>query len=510
MIETETEIEPRDEALPAPPRAVRVPLVALVGRPNVGKSTLFNRLVGRRTALVYDEPGVTRDRIFGALHIDKKVARLVDTGGLDPRSDDIVLQQMHAQTQLAIDEADLVLFVVDGVSGLSPADRDIAQALRRAGKRCAVVVNKADVAHKDELVADFYALGMDPVFPVSAEHGRGMEALEAFVVSELELPEAVVTAGQAALPVSEDEPAEGATTQIEWKGAPIHLAVIGRPNAGKSSLVNCVLGEARHLASEVPGTTRDAIDSEVERDGQAYVFIDTAGIRRKRSIAHRLESFAVVAAFNSMDRADVILLVLDGTVPPTDQDAKIASMAHDKGKGLVVVINKWDLVENPEWRERYMKAVRLQLPFADYAPIVKVSAKTGRGLRSLFAQVLVAQQERHRRVSTGELNRFFREVVASHPPPIRGGKRPQLFFVSQPLVRPPTFVFAASRVDDLHFSYIRYLSNTLRKRYGFEGTPIWLKFRAHRKPRSEQPLGRRPKPRRPVVPPRERGPLPRR
>jgi GTP-binding protein len=485
MSEMMTETEASAPAPAAP--AVRAPLVALVGRPNVGKSTLFNRLTGRRTALVYDEPGVTRDRIFGELRIDKRVARLVDTGGLDPHSDDILLQQMHVQTQLAIDAADLVLLVVDAVGGLNPSDRDIAQALRRAGKPCAVVVNKVDVARKDFLAADFYALGMDPVLPVSAEHGRGIEALEELITSQLELPEAVVWDAQSALPVSDEEPAEGVATQVEWKGGPIRLAVIGRPNAGKSSLVNCVLGEARHLASEVPGTTRDAIDSEVEREGQRYVFIDTAGIRRKRSIGDRLESFAVVAAFNSMDRADVTLLVLDGTVPPTDQDARIASMAHDKGKGLIIVINKWDLVENPEWRERYLKAVRLQLPFADYAPIVKVSAKTGRGMRGLFAQVLAAQQERHRRVSTGELNRFFREVVSSHPPPIRGGKRPQLFFVSQPLVRPPTFVFASSRSDDLHFSYVRYLSNALRKRYGFEGTPIWLKFRAHRKPRSEQP-----------------------
>lgn len=465
---------------------VRVPLVALVGRPNVGKSTLFNRLVGRRTALVFDQPGVTRDRIFGEATLGKKVVKVVDTGGLDPRSDDVLVGAMREQTQLAIDAADLVLLVVDSSHGVNPLDADIAALLRRAGKPTVVVANKVDTGTHEARIHEFFELGLEAVLGVSAEHGRGFDALEDYITDTLDLPDAVVVdALRDALPVSEEDLPEHEQTRVEWAGGTVHVAVIGRPNAGKSSLINRLLGEERHLASDVPGTTRDAIDSDVERDGQKYTFIDTAGVRRKRSIGERLEQIAVVQAFNSMDRADITLMVLDGTVPPTDQDAKIASMAHEKGRGLVLVINKWDLVENPEWRERYMKAVRLQLPFAAYAPIVRLSAKTGRGIDLMFREIIAAQQERHRRVGTGELNRFFRDVVVNHPPPIRGGKRPRLYFVSQPLVRPPTFVFTASRASDLHFSYIRYLSNTLRERYGFGGTPIWLKFRAKKDRRAD-------------------------
>jgi GTP-binding protein len=509
---------------------LRVPMVALVGRPNVGKSTLFNRLVGRRSALVFDQPGVTRDRIFGEMDVDGRVAQLVDTGGLEVTTDDPMLDLIRVQTELAIEAADFVLVVVDGAAGLTPSDRDVAGMLRRAGKPMALVVNKIDADSRAGFVGEFFRLGIADVLPISAEHNRGIDALYALLLAKLSLPEKVVArpesaydddvddadddgaSGHRALPVPDlrydadaedthqrlgrhgeapdDEPAPGeraAPSRIEWQGGPIHVALIGRPNAGKSSLVNRILGEERHLASEVAGTTRDAIDSDTYIDGQHYVLIDTAGVRRKRSIGSKLEQFAVVAAFNSMDRADVTLLVLDGTVPPTDQDARIASMAHDKGKGIVVVINKWDLVTNPEWRERYLRALQLQLPFLDYAPVVKLSAKTGRNLKGLFAQIHVVQNERHRRVTTGELNRFFREVVKSHPPPIRGGKRPQLYFVSQPMVRPPTFVFASNRAGDLHFSYKRYLANALRQRYGFEGTPLWLKFRAHREPRHTEP-----------------------
>lgn len=464
-----------------------VPLVALVGRPNVGKSTLFNRLVGRRTALVFDQPGVTRDRLFGKAFFDNRVVRVVDTGGFEPDTTDALFAGVRGQTQLAIDEADFILFVVDAMGGITSTDRDVANLLRRSGKPIAVVANKIDVASHDGYIADAYQLGIDPVIPVSAEHNRGIDDLAQLLMDRLDMPLALeVEENQKPLPVDPEEPEEGTKTRIEWKGGPIHVAVIGRPNAGKSSLINCILGEERHLALPIPGTTVDAIDSSVTHEDQEYVFIDTAGIRRKRSISERVEKFAVVASFDSMDRADVTLLVLDGTTPPTDQDARIAAMAHDKGKGLILVVNKWDLVENPEWRARYLEALRLQLPFADYAPLVKVSAKTGSGLKGLFSEIMTAQRERHRRVGTGELNRFFRDVVYNHPPPTRSGKRPQLYFASQPLVRPPTFVFAASRQNDIHFSYIRYLSNALRERYGFSGTPIWLKFRPHREPRGQE------------------------
>ena len=458
--------------------STRIPLVALVGRPNVGKSTLFNRLIGRRTALVYDQPGVTRDRIFGEAQVEQQIMRVVDTGGFELETDDPLFQGVRAQTQLAIDEADFVLLVVDAMAGLTPTDIDVAKHLRRAGKPVAVVVNKIDAASREVHISEFYNLGHGDVIGLSAEHGRGLDALHALLLEKLDLPLARDTdESQQPIPVSEDEPEEGIKSQVEWKGGSIRVAVIGRPNAGKSSLVNCLLGEERHLALDAPGTTCDAIDSAMTHEGQDYIFIDTAGIRRKRSIAGRVEQFAVVASFDSMDRADVTLLVLDGTVAPTVQDARIAAMAHDKGKGLILVINKWDLVENTEWRELYIQALRKQLPFAAYAPIIRLSAKTGGGTKKLFPQIIAAQMERHRRVGTGELNRFFRDIVKNHPPPIRGGRRPQLYFVSQPLVRPPTFVFAASRTKDLHFSYIRYLQNALRERYGFDGTPIWLKFR---------------------------------
>lgn len=463
-----------------------MPLVALVGRPNVGKSTLFNRLIGRRTALVFDEPGVTRDRIFGEARMGHGKVRVVDTGGLTAGIEDAMQAGMRQQTQVAIDEAELVLLVVDAHAGITPADVEVAQLLRQAGKATIVVANKVDVLSRECLAAEFWQLGFTAVWPVSAEHGRGFEDLERDITERLDLPEYLPEErDQAPIPVSDKPMPDSAPSRIEWDGSkPIAVAVIGRPNAGKSSLINYLLGEQRLLASAEAGTTRDPIDTPLQHAGQDYLFIDTAGIRRKRSITRKLEQFAVVAAFNSIDRADVVLMVLDGATRPTDQDARIAAMAHDKGKGLVLVVNKWDLAENPDWREGYMEALRQQLPFADYAPVVRLSAKTGKGVKGLFKHVISAQQERHRRVGTGELNRFFREVVNSHPPPLSGGKRPQLYFVSQPLVRPPTFVFASNRANDLHFSYIRYLQNALRRRYGFGGSPIWLKFRGHRKPRS--------------------------
>lgn len=465
-----------------------LPLVALVGRPNVGKSTLFNRLVGRRTALVFDEPGVTRDRIFGDARMGEGKVRIVDTGGLTCASDaDSTQAGMREQTQLAIDEADLVLLVVDAHAGVTPADMEVAQLLRRAHKATIVLANKVDVAARECLAADFWKLGFEAVWPVSAEHGRGFEALENDVEARLNLvPWVEVEDDYAPLPVSDEANLpESSVSRVEWNSdKPIAVAVVGRPNAGKSSLINRLLGEERLVASDVAGTTRDPIDTALEHCGQAYLFIDTAGVRRKRSITRKLEQFAVVGAFNSIDRADVVLMVLDGATRPSDQDARIAAMAHEKGKGLILVVNKWDLAENPDWRTGYVEALRMQMPFADYAPMVRLSAKTGKNVETLFKHIIAAQQERHRRVGTGELNRFFREVVGSHPPPIRGGRRPQLYFVSQPLVRPPTFVFAASRSDDLHFSYVRYLQNALRRKYGFGGSPIWLKFRSHKKPRT--------------------------
>lgn len=460
----------------------RPPLLALVGRPNVGKSTIFNRLVGRRAALVHDEPGVTRDRLFGELRFGGRALRVVDTGGFDVAATDQVMSGVREQTQLAIDEADLVALVVDADAGLTPGDREVAEILRRAGKLSCVVANKIDTEGHEERVHEIYGLGVEPVFPVSAEHNRGMEPFLEWACERLDAPVVEdVEIDQSPLPVEpEAGEEEGPASRIEWKGGPIRVAVVGRPNAGKSSLINRLLGEERLLATDIPGTTHDAIDIELTRGEQHFVFVDTAGMRRKRSVLDKVERYSVMAAVRSLESADVAVLLLDGAVIPSEQDARIASLALERGKALVIVANKWDLVTNPEWRENFEKAVRLEMPFASFVPFLKVSAKTGKSVERIFDAVIEAQKERHRRVTTGELNRFFREVVESHPPPIQNGKRPKLYFVSQPMVRPPTFVFAASRPDDIHFSYERYLSNSLRARYGFHGTPIWLKFRPHR------------------------------
>ncbi|MEZ4272513.1 MAG: ribosome biogenesis GTPase Der [Myxococcota bacterium] len=454
-----------------------LPLIALVGRPNVGKSTLFNRLVGYEMSIVDNQPGVTRDRIFGTARLDGKAFAFVDTGGFDADSDDPLLDRMREQTQLAIDESDFVLVILDGREGLKPADKDVVQWLRRAGKPFVGVANKLDTPDLDDGANDFYALGIDQVLPLSAAHSRGFEALIDFLCEKVPAPEEEVleTLSQQPIPVDAAEPQEG--SRIEWRGGPIRVAVIGRPNVGKSSLVNRLLGEERLLATDIAGTTRDAIDVEIERQGQQYVFVDTAGIRRKRSIVNRLERFSVMAALRSVHGADVALVMLDSTAMISDQDARVASIAHERGLGIVVIANKWDLIENPEWRDGFPKAVQVDLPFLDYAPFIRTSAKTGRNVEKIFASIDDAQRSRHRRIATGELNRFFRDVVERHPPPIHQGKRAKLYYVAQPLVRPPTFMFTASRADHVPQSYARFLRNQLRERFDFTGSPLWLKFK---------------------------------
>lgn len=459
----------------------RVPLVALVGRPNVGKSTLFNRLVGKRLALVDDQPGVTRDRLFAEARWDQRLFRVVDTGGIDVDKNDPILTRVRTQTQLAIEEADLVVLVLDAEAGVMPADRAVADMLRKANKPTIVVGNKTDLPQHDERVLALYELGLDPVYPVSAEHARGLDPLIEDILGRTNAPlaeEMDLYDKPILLNADEtEEPEDAPPTRIEWEGGPVRVAVVGRPNAGKSSLINRLLGEERHLASDMPGTTRDSIDSELEHEGQQYIFTDTAGIRRKRSISERLEKFAVMMAMRSLDGADVALVVLDASQPPSDQDTRIIAMTEDRGKGAIIVANKWDLVP-AEQQQAWLESVERQMPqFAAYAPLIRVSAKTGRGMDMLLNHVIEVQRERHRRIGTGELNRFFKAVVNDSPPPVSRGKRPRLYFVSQPLVRPPTFVFTSSEPADIRESYTRYLINALRKRYGFGGTPLWVKFR---------------------------------
>jgi len=469
----------------------RVPLVAIVGRPNVGKSTLFNRLVGKRAALVDDQPGVTRDRIFGEARISGRLWRVVDTGGIDTTPGQFVAR-VREQTELAIAEADLIVLLLDASEGLTPADRDVAQMLRRSGKPTLVVGNKIDVPEHESRMGELYELGFDAILPLSAEHGRYFGDLIDEIIKRVNPPAAEdYEAHEAPLPVQPEEPLDEEAaaleeqyvgkpidaTRIEWSGGPIRVAVVGRPNVGKSSLVNRMLGEERHLASALPGTTRDSIDSTLEHGEQTFIFTDTAGIRRKRSIDERLERFAVMMSMRSLDGADVALVLLDAAEPPSDQDARIAAMAIQRGKGLILVANKWDLCRGEDASTAFSEAVERQLGFAGFAPFLRVSAKTGRGVEAILEAVVRVQRERHRRVGTGELNRFFRDVVEDSPPPMHRGHRPRLYFVSQPLVRPPTFVFTASHSTEIRDSYQRYLSNALRKRYGFSGTPLWVKFR---------------------------------
>jgi GTPase len=452
----------------------RLPMIALVGRPNVGKSTLFNRLVGSRLALVANQPGVTRDRLIQTIDIDGHALMCVDTGGFDSEAKDLLLSEMRLQTTLAIEEADLVVVVFDAVDGLRPADREVVDVLRKANKTMLTVVNKIDhEVHRDR-IADFYTLGVEPI-ALSAEHGRGVGVLKERLLELLEAPLTEERLELGAQAVSEIEP-EGAS-QIEWKGGPIRVAVIGKPNVGKSSLINKLLGEQRLLATPIAGTTRDSVNTLVRHEDQDFVFVDTAGIRKKSTIADRLEKFSIMSALRSIDKADVVLMLFDATQAPTTQDAKVAAIAHEKGKGIVVAANKWDLVENPDWRDNYPAAIYHDLPFLKYAEIVRVSAKTGRGIQKLWSPLLNAQMERHRRIATGELNRFFREVVDRTPPVLHKGRRAKLYFASQPLIRPPTFIFTTKNPRHLPGSYARFLRNALRERFGFEGTPIWLKFR---------------------------------
>lgn len=488
-----------------------LPLIVIVGRPNVGKSTLFNRLIGQRRALVHDLPGVTRDSLGGIMNHQGRSARLIDTGGLDERPDDVMGALVTQRGEAAIARADFLLLVVDRQAGILPADLDIVKRLRRSGKPWALIVNKTDVVRHTETIVEFARLGAKETFAVSAEHGPGIQTLLGWLQDTLEWPESppdlrprrLVVKKQTAEALameevslsSNDESSSyaGEDAESEWPDVPdpemgadipIRVALIGRPNGGKSSLVNALIGEDRHLVSDLAGTTRDAVDSPFTREGQAYVLVDTAGLRRQRSIKERIEHLTAHMTKRHIANCDVVALVLDGAIPPAEQDAKIASLAHEAGRGVVVVVNKWDLATNPEWRENYLYQLGKEMPFLTYAPIVTCSAKSHAGLGNFLKQVRKVQEARMRRITTGELNRFVRKVVEAHPPPHEHGRRPQFLFVSQPLVGPPTFVFSTRGGGDIQVSYRRYLTNAIRDSYDFVGTPIWLKFRPHNQKRA--------------------------
>jgi GTP-binding protein len=436
------------------------PVVAIVGRPNVGKSTLFNRLAGKRLAIVHDMPGVTRDRNYTDTLLGGREIMLVDTGGFDPEDEDPMRQGIARQVRAAIAEADVVVAVLDGTAPPAHADREAVQLLRQSDKPVLYVANKSDDKGRALEANELYEMGLDHLIPVSALHGRGIA----------ELTEAVVNA----LPPRPSEEPESDDDGV------IRVALIGRPNAGKSSLVNRIAGGERSLVDDRPGTTRDPVDTRVEIDGQAYSIVDTAGIRRKTRVEKGIEGASVLRAIRSMERADVVIVLCESTEGITEQDARLLGLCAERGRAIVVGLNKVDLLDK-KGRKKAEEGVRDALRFAPWAPIVQISAKTGYGLRDLMATVKKAGNEFHRRVPTGELNRFFEEVVEHRSPPIHKGRAPRIYYITQAESAPPVFIAVTNAPEHIKESYRRYVMNQIRQSFGFECIPIDLRFRAKRK-----------------------------
>jgi GTP-binding protein len=431
------------------------PVVAIVGRPNVGKSTLFNRIAGRKKAIVEDHPGVTRDRNYADVAWEEGSFSLIDTGGFEPVSQEKIFVQMREQCQLAIEEADLILFLMDGRDGLAPSDREIASILRREAKPILYVVNKIDGPKHEEKAFEFYGLGAETIFSISALHNYGVEDLMTEVLK--------------ALPPAEKEEIEEAVTRI---------AVVGRPNVGKSSLINRILGYDRVIVNENPGTTRDAIDTFMEIEGRRYLLIDTAGIRRKKKISLRLEKYSIVEALKSIDRCDVALLLIDPWEGITEQDAKIAAFIQEKVKGCLIVVNKWDLIEkDTHTANEYTQHIREELKFITYAPIIFISSLTGKRVMNTIGLVDQVFEEYGTRVSTSRLNDLIGQSMTKSPPPRYGTKRVKIYYGTQASVRPPTFVLFANYPRRIHVTYQRYLINQIRQSLGFKKTPIRLVLR---------------------------------
>jgi GTP-binding protein len=446
-----------------------LPIVAIVGRPNVGKSTLFNRLARQKLALVHDEPGVTRDRHYADTTAFGRDYTLIDTGGFDPEDEDPMKVGIAGHVRAAIAEADVIVFVTDATLELLASDRAAVQLLRQSGKPAIFAANKADSPKIDAEANDLFRLGVDKVYPLSALHGRGMGDLEVAIV--------------AALPPGPD------MTEDEGSIIP-RIAIVGKPNAGKSSLMNRLLGEDRMLVDDKPGTTRDAIDALVERDGKNYVFIDTAGIRKKSKVtkeADEIESLSVLHAIKSIERAQIVVLMCDAKEGVAEQDAKILGLAQDRSRAMVIALNKTDLLTKEELAAAEEQA-RDKISFAPYVPVVRLSALKNRGLPELFRSIDKVHEGFTKRVGTGELNRFFAEVLDMRPPPTSGGKAPRLYFITQAESSPPTFVVSASSPEAVHFSYRRFVVNQLRKRFGYDGVPIrvFYKPKRARKPKQDE------------------------
>ena len=472
-VKYESRTQPRSGDLPV------AGTLAIVGRPNVGKSTLFNRLVGSRRAIVGDEPGITRDRLYGEAEWEGRKLRVVDTGGIIPEEKELIPAEIFRQARVALEEANVIVMVVDGRTELAAPDLELARLLQRTGKPLILAVNKIDTPQLEPYAQEFHRLGIEELLPISAETGNGVAELLEHVLEVMPTPpETEVTEPPAEIAEDVREP-EAESETLETK-----VAIIGRPNVGKSTLLNALTGTTRAIVSPIAGTTRDAVDELIEHDGQTYRFIDTAGIRRKGKTELMAEKLSVVMARKHLEAADVALIVIDATEGVTGGDATIAGYAHEAGRSVVIVINKWDLVTEkrtdgkpPADRRIYEEQVRRHLKFLSYAPVVFVSAATGKGMDKLFTSLELVARERRKRIGTGEMNRFLSRIDFERASvPI--AKRVKIYYMTQAAVSPPTFILFTDRAVKLHFSYQRFLENQIRAAFGFVGSPIWIKNRA--------------------------------
>ncbi len=431
------------------------PIVAIVGRPNVGKSTLFNRIAGKRISITEDTPGVTRDRIYAEGEWLDKHFTLIDTGGIEPNTTDTIFAQMRIQAEIAIEMADVVLFMVDGKEGVTAADAEVAQMLRKANKDIILIVNKMDKFVNNNNIYEFYNLGLGDPVAISSTEALGLGDLLDIVISKFD----------ESLDTDEDDDN-------------IKIAVIGKPNAGKSSIINRIIGEQRVIVSDIPGTTRDAIDTEFENNGQKYIIIDTAGIRKKSKVSETVEKYSVLRAFTAVERADICILVIDADKGITDQDIRIAGYAHENNKGMIIIINKWDLIEKDDSTfKKFTDDIRTQFAYMPYAPILTTSALTGQRVNKILDMVNEVYSFRNLRVSTGVLNDLLTEAVLMNQPRVVKGKRLKIYYATQVAVNPPKFVIFVNESELVHFSYQRYLENKIREAFEYKGTPIVMEFR---------------------------------
>jgi GTP-binding protein len=483
-------------SLSSPSVTAGIPTIAIVGRPNVGKSTLFNRLVGSRRAIVGDEPGITRDRLYGEAEWRGRHLRIVDTGGILPEDKDFIPAEIFRQAKVALVEADAVIMVVDGRTEMASPDIELARQLIRSGKPLFLAVNKVDTEKQQSLTDEFHRLGIRKVFPISAENARGLDDLLDAVLEVLPLHDQLTTLRLRSGQAPDTEDAEGNPEPPEAESHETKVAIIGHPNVGKSTLLNRLTGAERSIVSPIPGTTRDAVDEIVEHDGRRFRFIDTAGIRRKGKTHLMAEKLSVVMARKHLEAADIALLVIDATEGVSQLDAAIAGYAHESGRSMIIIVNKWDLVvsgkertgrqtkssrmqenKRPADRIAYEERLRDSLKFLSYAPILFVSASSGKGTEKIFPMLEEVATERRKRIGTGEMNRFLKHVDFERAS-VPARQQVRIYYMTQAAVGPPTFVIFTDRKVKLHFAYQRFLENQIRKAFGFVGTPIWIKNRA--------------------------------